>query len=121
MVEVSADDYFGPLVRSNRRKPVLSTLRSRKTNYMTDRVFIGNLAFTVTTEELRQALSAYGEVRDVKIATDRETGQPRGFAFATMDTSANAANVIASFNGTMIGGRAVRVDEATARKPAGGR
>ncbi len=79
---------------------------------MGNRLYVGNLPFSVTTETLRQAFASSGEVTDVHVVTDRESGQSRGFGFVTMGNAHEAANAIASMNGANLDGRALRVNEA---------
>lgn len=81
-------------------------------------IFVGNLNYQTTQEELMQAFSQYGAVERVSIITDRETGQPRGFAFVEMTDRREAENAIASLNGTQLNGRAMNVNEARP-KPQG--
>jgi hypothetical protein len=87
---------------------------------MNQRLFVGNLAFQTTEEDLRNAFAAHGSVVDTKIITDRETGRSRGFAFLTMGTDQEAATAIEAMNGAMIDGRALRVNEAEERRPRSG-
>ena len=89
---------------------------------MGNRLYVGNLSFRATTEEIREAFSQAGEVTDVHLVTDRETGQPRGFGFVTMATAEAAAKAIERWNGAELGGRALRVNEAEDRRggPGGG-
>jgi RNA recognition motif-containing protein len=75
-------------------------------------IHVGNLSFSTTEEELRQAFSQYGAVAEVKIVTDRETGRPRGFAFVEMPDSNEAANAIKELNLREIGGQSITVGEA---------
>ncbi len=82
-------------------------------------IFVGNLDFGVTEESIRQLFEKYGTVERVNIVRDRDTGQPRGFAFVEMTDSAEADKAIAQLNGTMLGSRAITVNEARP-KPAGG-
>jgi len=86
---------------------------------MGNRLYVGNLSFNTTKESIEAAFAAAGEVREVAMPTDRETGQPRGFAFVTMGTAQAATNAIAQLNGMMLDGRPLRVNEAQER-PAGG-
>ena len=79
---------------------------------MGNRLYVGNLPFSVQSEALRQAFSGSGEVTDVHIVSDRETGQSRGFGFVTMGNAQEAANAISAMNGAMLDGRALRVNEA---------
>lgn len=82
-------------------------------------IFVGNLSYQTTQEDLQAAFGAYGNVERVNIITDRDTGQPRGFAFVEMTERRDAENAIASLNGTEMNGRALNVNEARP-KPAGG-
>jgi cold-inducible RNA-binding protein len=86
-----------------------------------NKVFVGNLSFDVTREELIEAFSAVGPVVDAKLPTDRETGRPRGFAFVEFQDEASVQKSIQQMDGREIKGRAVRVNEADdrPRRPAG--
>jgi RNA recognition motif-containing protein len=75
-------------------------------------IYVGNLSYTATEDDLRQAFAQYGEVSAVNIITDRETGRPRGFAFVEMRNGAEAATAIKELNLAEIGGRSVTVNEA---------
>ena len=75
-------------------------------------IYVGNLAYTTTEDDLRQAFSQYGEVSGVNIVTDRETGRPRGFAFVEMPNATEAAAAIKELNLREISGRSVTVNEA---------
>ena len=83
------------------------------------RLYVGNLPYSVTESELRTSFSSHGEVVDVKIVTDRETGQPRGFGFVEMGSDEEAKAAINGMNGANLGGRTLTVNEAQER-PAGG-
>jgi RNA recognition motif-containing protein len=83
-------------------------------------LFVGNLSFNTSQETIEAAFSAMGEVREVALPTDRETGRPRGFAFVTMADAQAAQNAIAQLNGSEIDGRQIRVDEAQERSGGGG-
>ncbi len=82
-------------------------------------IFVGNLSFQTTQEELHAAFAAYGTVERVNIVRDRDTGQPRGFAFVEMPELRDAQAAIAGLNGAELNGRALNVNEARP-KPAGG-
>ena len=82
-------------------------------------IFVGNLSYQTTQEDLQAAFEAYGAVERVNIVTDRATGQPRGFAFVEMTDSQAAQNAISQLNGAELRGRAMNVNEARP-KPAGG-
>jgi RNA recognition motif-containing protein len=87
---------------------------------MGNRLYVGNLSFQSSTESVREAFTAFGEVTDVHLVTDRTTGQARGFGFVTMGNDAEAVKAIAGMNGAMLDGRALRVNEAEARAPRAG-
>jgi RNA recognition motif-containing protein len=87
---------------------------------MGNRLYVGNLSFQATTEMLREAFAAVGEVTDVHIVQDRDSGQSRGFAFVTMGSDADAAKAIAALDGSSLDGRSLRVNEAEERQNRGG-
>ena len=79
-------------------------------------IYVGNLPFSATEDEVRGLFAAYGEVLSVKIITDRETGRPRGFAFVEMgDADADAA--IEGLADHDMGGRSLKINEARPRAP----
>jgi RNA recognition motif-containing protein len=82
-------------------------------------IFVGNLSYQTTQEDLYAAFGAYGAVERVNIVTDRDTGQPRGFAFVEMTEKQDAETAIAKLNGAELNGRAMNVNEARP-KPTGG-
>jgi len=82
-------------------------------------IFVGNLSYQTTQDELQQAFAAYGTVERVNIITDRDTGQPRGFAFVEMSDQREAETAISQLNGAQLNGRAMNVNEARP-KPTGG-
>ncbi len=87
---------------------------------MTNRLYVGNLAFHATEDVINQHFAACGEVVSVSVATDRETGRSRGFAFVEMATAEGAQKAIADLNGQELQGRSLRVDVAEERKGGGG-
>jgi len=88
---------------------------------MGSRLYIGNLSFNTTEDSLRAALEqGGGQVRDIHIVTDRETGRPRGFAFAEMSDDAEAQSVIEAMDGQDLDGRNLTVNEAKPRPTGGG-
>lgn len=87
---------------------------------ISNRVFVGNLSFQTTKDELLQLLSGAGQVVDLHIPSDRMTGQPRGFAFAEFASAEEAASAITKFDGHELNGRQLRVNAAEDR-PGGGR
>jgi RNA recognition motif-containing protein len=75
-------------------------------------IYVGNLSYTATEDDLRQAFSQHGEVASVNIIMDRETGRPRGFAFVEMPNGNEAATAIKELNLAEIAGRSITVNEA---------
>ncbi len=83
------------------------------------KIYVGNLSFDTNEEALRTAFAAHGDVEEVAVITDRDTGRPRGFAFVTMpDSEARAA--IDALNGKELDGRTLNVNEARAKTSRGG-
>ena len=83
-------------------------------------IYVGNLAYNATEDELRSAFGAFGQVTSVKIVRDRETGRSRGFAFVEMEDGEGAQNAVAQMNGRDLGGRNLVVNEARPREQGGG-
>jgi RNA recognition motif-containing protein len=75
-------------------------------------IFVGNLDFNTSEEELRHLFEAYGQVDRVSIMTDRETGRSRGFGFVEMANAEDGEKAIAALNGSQVGGRTLNVNEA---------
>lgn len=75
-------------------------------------IFVGNLDFNTSEEELRQLFEPYGQVDRVSILTDRDTGRSRGFGFVEMSSSEDGEKAIAALNGSQVGGRTLNVNEA---------
>jgi RNA recognition motif-containing protein len=87
---------------------------------MSTRLYVGNLNFRTTGEELREMFSQAGEVENATVVEDRDTGRSRGFAFVEMATKEGADAAIQQFNGKEFGGRALTVNEARPRVERGG-
>jgi RNA recognition motif-containing protein len=85
---------------------------------MVKKLFVGNLAFTTTEDELRNLFVQHGAVITAKLVNDRETGKSRGFGFVEME-DVDAEKAIAALNGQQINGRALRIDEARERTDRG--
>jgi RNA recognition motif-containing protein len=85
-------------------------------------IYVGNLSYDATEDDVREAFAAFGEVSEVKIIFDRQTGRPRGFCFVEMPNAEEAKAAIEGLNLQRISGRAVTVNEARPReaKPRGG-
>lgn len=82
-------------------------------------IFVGNLSYQTSQDDLTAAFAQYGQVDRVNIVTDRDSGQPRGFAFVEMANREEGESAIAQLNGAEMNGRALNVNEARP-KPAGG-
>ena len=87
---------------------------------MAKRIFVGGLSYNTTSDGLREAFEAIGQVTDAAIVTDRETGRSRGFGFVEMATDELADAAIAQLNGTNLDGRTLTANEARVRAPRGG-
>jgi RNA recognition motif-containing protein len=83
-------------------------------------IYVGNLAYNATDEELRSAFEAFGQVTSVKIVRDRDSGRSRGFAFVEMEDGEGAQNAVAEMNGKDLKGRNLVVNEARPREEGGG-
>ena len=79
-------------------------------------IYIGNMSFDTTEDNLLEAFKAFGEVSTVKIITDNDSGRPKGFAFIEMPSQDEAQAAISGLNGTELNGRALNVNEAKAKK-----
>jgi RNA recognition motif-containing protein len=86
---------------------------------MSQKLYVGNLPFSMTEDSLRSLFSEYGEVDSVTLITDRETGRPRGFGFVEMSSGAEEA--IQNLNNHDVEGRALKVNEAKPRESGGSR
>jgi RNA recognition motif-containing protein len=84
------------------------------------KIYVGNINFQTTEETLRGVFEEHGEVGEVAVITDRDTGRPRGFAFVTMPDDGAARNAIEALNGKELEGRTLNVNEARAKTGAGG-
>ncbi len=84
------------------------------------KMYVGNLSFDTNEQDLTSLFSAHGQVTDVHIPSDRETGRPRGFAFVTMDSKDAMNNAIEALNGQEHDGRVIKVNEARERQDRGG-
>ncbi len=92
-----------------------STGPQSSSEVMSNRLYVGNLSWSSTNDTLRDAFAQCGDVTDVHIVSDRETGRSRGFGFVTMATDAEAQRAIETMNGASLDGRPLRVNEAEAR------
>ena len=83
-------------------------------------IFVGNLDFGTTEESLRELFEQFGAVERVNVVRDRDTGTPRGFAFVEMTEASDADRAITALNGSMLGSRAITVNEARPKREGGG-
>lgn len=89
---------------------------------MAKKLYVGNLTYDVTEEQLRELFAQFGPVQSVAIITDRFTGRSKGFGFVEMESAADAQAAINSLDGQDLNGRSMKVDEARPQAPrAGGR
>jgi RNA recognition motif-containing protein len=86
---------------------------------MSKNLYVGNLSFDTTSDDLREAFGQYGEVKSAQVITDRDTGKPRGFAFVEMGDGADQA--MQALNGAQMQGRTISVNEARPREDRGAR
>ena len=84
-------------------------------------LYVGNLSYTLTDEELKEAFQAFGEVTSATIVNDRETGRSKGFGFVEMADDRAGKKAIAELDGTELGGRMLKVSEARPREDRGPR
>jgi RNA recognition motif-containing protein len=87
---------------------------------MAKNLYVGNLSYDTTADSLQMAFEEYGEVVQVNVITDRNSGRPRGFAFVEMATDEGARAAIAALDGQELDGRTIRVNEAKPREPRQG-
>ena len=87
---------------------------------MSNKLFVGNLSFDTTENDLQDTFAAFGTVTEANLMTDRSTGRPRGFGFVTMSSGEEAQKAIDGLNGKDVGGRALTVNVARSREESGG-
>lgn len=87
---------------------------------MSTKLYVGNLAFQTTSQELRELFGQFGTVESASIVEDRDTGRSRGFAFVEMSTNEEATAAIRQLDGQEVGGRSLKVNEAKPRENRGG-
>jgi len=92
------------------------TGRERQETVLSKKIYVGNLSFSSTEDDLRDLFGRHGSVDSVAVITDRETGRPRGFAFVEMSEASAASDAIRALDGTDFGGRTIKVNEAQDRR-----
>lgn len=108
------------MIRNPTPGNTLTADEAYETTTMNSKIYVGNLSFQTNEDGLRQTFGQFGSVTDIYLATDRETGRPRGFAFVTMGTADEAKAAIEKMNGTDLDGRALTVNEAKPKEAFGG-
>ena len=109
-----------PFRRSQSDSQLLSFPKGEGYIYMSTKLYVGNLAFQTTSQELQQLFGQAGTVNSASVVEDRDTGRSRGFAFVEMSSQEEATSAIEQFNGKEVGGRALKVNEAKPRENRGG-
>lgn len=84
------------------------------------KLYVGNLSYNTSEQAIEEAFSAHGQVDEVAVITDRDTGRPRGFAFVTMASDDEARAAIEALNGSDLDGRALNINEAKPKAPRSG-
>jgi len=87
---------------------------------LSKKIYVGNLPFSATEADLKDTFGRHGTVDSVSVIMDRETGRPRGFAFVEMQEASAAADAIRALDGSDLGGRTIKVNEAQERQRSGG-
>jgi RNA recognition motif-containing protein len=87
---------------------------------MATKIYVGNLSYDTTEEQIKEAFADMGEIESVSLVTDRDTGRSKGFAFVEMTDQAAAKSAIEQLNGTEVDGRTMNVNEARPRENRGG-
>jgi cold-inducible RNA-binding protein len=116
--------FSDDLKSDERKQSGKSKVQSRTTkHHMSNRLFVGNLSFNTTENDLNDAFAAHGTVTEANLMMDRATNRSRGFAFVTMGTGEEAQKAIAAMNGVELDGRSITVNVARPReeRPAGAR
>ncbi len=93
-------------------------MKDHRENFMSVKLYVGNLPHSMTEEELNTLFSEAGHVASAKIITDRQTGQPRGFGFVEMETKLEGQKAISMINGKTVDGRPLAVNEARPQQKA---
>jgi RNA recognition motif-containing protein len=88
---------------------------------VSNKIYVGNLPFSSTEADLKDVFGRHGDVESVNIITDRESGRPRGFAFVEMEEASAAQDAIRALDGSDLGGRNIKVNEAQDRNRGSGR
>jgi RNA recognition motif-containing protein len=101
-------------------EPLSDSTRGEQDTRVSKKIYIGNLPFSSTEADLQDLFGRHGAVESVAVITDRETGRPRGFAFVEMQNASDAADAIRALDGSDLGGRNIKVNEAQDKRGSGG-
>ena len=112
--------YVQVMIRNPIPGNSLTADEAYETSHMNSKLYVGNLSFKTTEDGLRDAFGQFGNVTDGYVATDRETGRPRGFAFVTFSTAEERKLAIEKMHGVDLDGRAITVNEARPKEENGG-
>lgn len=115
MAPLTSDEFAPPA-----REDAAVAARPSARDAMGNRLYVGNLSFTTDADAIRELFATVGEVSDVYLVMDRDSGRPRGFAFVTMATGAAAKKAIAELDGAALDNRQLRVNAAESRETRGG-
>jgi RNA recognition motif-containing protein len=116
------DLLYSPRIYEPLQNSALFALVRKERGGTLKNIFVGNLSFNTSEDELRQIFEPYGQVERVSILTDRDTGRSRGFGFVEMENAEEGEKAIAGLNGSQVGGRTINVNEARpkAERASGG-
>ncbi len=116
---VASSGNIARLLALLRPNSLLSQIAQRRGKTVKN-IFVGNLNFNTSEDDLRQMFAAYGQVDRVSIMTDRDTGRSRGFGFVEMSNAEEGEKAIAALNGQEVGGRTLNINEARPKTERGG-
>jgi uncharacterized membrane protein YgcG len=108
----SGSDFQGGISDLPVRRIELALRQLNAEEYALKNIFVGNLSFNTSEDELRQMFESFGQVDRVSIMTDRDTGRSRGFGFVEMASNEDGEKAITALNGSQVGGRTLNVNEA---------
>jgi cold-inducible RNA-binding protein len=109
-----------PFAEAKSDSQLLFIPKTGKGIFMSTKLYVGNLAFQTTSQDLQELFSQAGTVQSASVMEDRETGRSRGFAFVEMSSQDEATSAIEQFNGKEVAGRTLKVNEAKPRENRGG-
>lgn len=117
MTAVATKAMAGACTRRLNRVVFEAPRKESETRVMAKKMYVGSLSWDTTDDGLRNAFATHGEVTDVAVIKDRDTGRSRGFGFVTMADDTEAKAAMAALDGTDLDGRTIKVNEAQDKKP----